>query len=117
LSTVLVDGQPLTRSEPDRDFLGIDNPLAYTNYGVAPYSLYPALSRRIPRYDRMGNFLMVGDLGYSVDESRPGLSSFGGTARTVQQIILNYAVIRDSYRGVGYSLIALSANPNIGFSL
>lgn len=113
LSTALVEGQPLTRSVPDRDFLSIDNPLGYANYGVEPYSLYPALSRRIPRYDRMGNFLMVGDLGYSVDESRPGLSRFGGTSRTVQQIILNYAVIRDSYRGAGYSLMVLSANPNI----
>ncbi|MBI4532232.1 MAG: hypothetical protein HY709_12015 [Candidatus Latescibacteria bacterium] len=111
-----VHGQRLTRSEIDRDLLHIDNPIDYENYGLGVYTLYPSFSRRVPRYDRMGNYLLLGELGYAVDESRPGLSRLGGIPRGyvyISQIILNYAVIRDSYRGIGYSLIVNSANPEI----
>lgn len=108
-------GQPLSTSPPERDFLQVENPSQYEGYGGSTYGLNPIFSRRVPRYDRMGNFLMVGDLAYSVDEARPGLSRFGGVSRGLyhQQIILNYSVLRDSYRGAGYSLMLLTANPDL----
>ena len=108
-------GQRLTTSDPDRDFLHVDNAILYEGYGLNTYSRPPIHSRRVPRYDRMGNFLMVGDLAYAVDERRPGLSRFSGLPRDVYwgKITLNYAVLRDTYKGAGYSLMVLTANPDI----
>ena len=111
----LAQSQRLTRAAPDREFLHVDNPIGYQSYALEPYVLNPSYTRRVPRYDRMGNFLTVGELAYSVDEARPGLSQFGGVARGLyaQQITLNYSVQRDSYKGTGYSLMLLTANPNL----
>ncbi|MSR83709.1 MAG: hypothetical protein EXS58_12425 [Candidatus Latescibacteria bacterium] len=108
-------GQSLDASPPERDFIQVENPIDYQSYGGSTYGLNPIFSRRVPRFDRMGNFLMVGDLAYSVDEARPGLSRFGGVARGLyhQQVILNYSVLRDSYRGARYSLMLLTANPDL----
>jgi hypothetical protein len=108
-------GQQLMASDPNRDFLNVDNAITYEGYGINTYTRPPIHSRRVPRYDRMGNFLMVGDLAYAVDERRPGLSRFSGLPRDVYwgKITLNYAVLRDNYKGAGYSLMVLTANPDI----
>ncbi|MBM3276651.1 MAG: hypothetical protein FJY95_01015 [Candidatus Handelsmanbacteria bacterium] len=108
-------GQPLTASDPEREFLHVGDAIDYEGYGLNTYTRPPIHSRRVPRYDRMGNFLMVGDLAYAVDERRPGLSRFSGLPRDVYwgKISLNYAVLRDAYKGTGYSLMVLTANPDI----
>ncbi len=106
-------GQNLGRTEPEREFMAIDNPLEYSTYISKLYVPYPTNEYTLPRYDRMGNFLTVGHLVYSLDESRPGLSKAGGIAIDVYsgQTPLNFVAIRDTYKGAGFALLVAPANP------
>ena len=108
-------GQTLGRTEPEREFMAMENPLDYRTYTTRMYIPYPTIEYTTPRYDRMGNFLTVGHLVYSLDESRPGLSKAGGIAIDVYagRTPLNFAAIRDSYRGVGFALIVAPSNPTL----
>ena len=94
-------GQRLTFSEPNRQFMHVDNPIGYRAYSLDRFELKPSHTTLLPRYDRMGNFLMMGELVYAVDETRPGISSIGGMVlgRYAVKVKMNYAVQRDSYRG------------------
>lgn len=106
-------GQILGRTEPERTFVAMDNPLEYRTYLEKMYEPYPAFDSTVPRYDRMGNFLTIGHLVYSLDESRPGLSKAGGIATDLYagQTPLSFVAIRDSYKGAGFGLIVVPANP------
>lgn len=107
--------QRMTYSEVDRDFLHVDNPIGYTSYALDPYDLKPSFYVQTPRFDRMGNYLTSGELVASLDEPRPGLSTFGGMERGRYSVRakMNYAVQQDSYRGVAYKLLVLPANPEL----
>jgi len=107
--------QRMTYSEINREFLHVDNPIGYSSYALDRYDLKPSHYVLIPRYDRMGNFLTSGELVYSMDETRPGLAGFGGMVRGryAVKVKMNYAVQRDTYRGVAYNLMVLPANPEL----
>ena len=107
--------QRMTFSGVNRDFLYVDNPIGYRSYAFDQFDLKPSHYNLIPRYDRMGNYLTAGELVYSVDETRPGLASFGGMVRGryAARVKMNYAVQRDTYRGVAYNLMVLPANPEL----
>ncbi len=114
-SAVPVYGQILGRTEPEREFLALENPLDYRTYLLKEYTPYPILDYTLPRYDRMGNFLTSGHLVYSLDESRPGLSKVGGIAIDVYsgRTPLNFIAVRDVYRGTGFALIVAPSNPTL----
>lgn len=109
----LAHAQSLSRTEPERDFLGMDNPFEYKVYLPESYVGYPSFDYTLPRYDRMGTFLTAGHLVYSLDETRPGLSNAGGIPINVYsgQTPLNFVAIRDTYKGAGLALIVAPANP------
>lgn len=110
-----VTAQRMTYSEVDREHLYVDNPIGYKSYGLDPYDLKPSHLVQISRFDRMGNYLTAGELVYSMDETRPGLASFGGMVRGryASKVKMNYAVQHDTYHGVAYKLMVLPANPEL----
>ena len=116
LYPVIADGGLPARTAADRDFLNYGWSGPYQNYALSPYHPYPAFGREVPRYDRLGQYLLQGRVSISVDERRPGLSEVEGipfAAYYETKAPLKYSVVRDSYKGVSYGLAVLFANPDM----
>ncbi len=108
-----LDAQINTRTVLERDYLNYGNPVQYRNYAFEPFAPSPTFGWAVPRYDRLGNYLMQGRVTLAVDEQRPGLSRIEGLKfQGYYEIgaIFNYAVLRDSYLGASYSLLVLMGN-------
>ena len=102
-----------TRDVLERDFLRYGKHEPYINYAFDEYRPQPIFGFDIPRYDRLGNYLMAGRVALSADEQRPGLSKVEGL-RYEQYYevgaVFNYAIMRDSYLGASYALLVLMGN-------
>lgn len=101
------------RTEVERRFLLNQNPVEYTNYAFTPYEPHPVFGWAVGRYDRLGQYLMQGRVSLAVDEQRPGLSRIDGLPfRQMYEVAAQFslAVLRDSYLGSNYALLALMAN-------
>jgi hypothetical protein len=72
----------------------------------------------VPRYDRLGRYVMEGRVMLSADEQRPGLSKFEGLKFETGNVFqvgadFNYQVMQDSYRGRSYALMILLSSSEV----
>lgn len=110
--------QMTTRTWIDRDFLHEGSQVEYLNHAETPYRPNPILGWEVPRYDRLGRYVMEGRVMLSADEQRPGLSKFEGLRFETGNVFqvgadFNYQVLQDSYRGRNYALMILLADSEV----
>lgn len=108
-----VEAQMNTRTTLERDFLSYGQGIEYQNYAFEPFAPFPLFGWEIARYDRLGNYIMQGRVGMALDEQRPGLSRVDGLRYEAYYevgAVFNYAVMRDSYKGANYALLAVMGN-------
>ncbi len=115
---VPVSAQLTTKTWEERDFLNEGQQVQYLNHAETPYRPFPILGWEVPRYDRLGRYVMEGRVMLSADEQRPGLSKFDGLRFETGNVFqvgadFNYQVLQDSYRGRSYALMILLADSEV----
>lgn len=118
LSVVAVGAQSLTRTPIERDFLHAGPQSSYLNHAETPYRPFPVFGWEVPRYDRLGQYVMEGRVMLSADEQRPGLSKMEGLRFETGNVFqvgadFNYQVMQDSYRGRNYALMILLSSGDV----
>ena len=114
-----VGAQITTKTGLERDFLGTPTSVEYQNHAFSPFRPFPIFGWEVPRYDRLGRYLMQGRVMISVDEQRPGLSNFQGLRFERGNVFaiganFNYSVLQDSYKGRNYALMVLLGSEQTG---
>ena len=114
-----VGAQITTKTEIGRDFIGTPAAVEYQNHAFSPFRPFPVFGWEVPRYDRLGRYLMQGRVMISADEQRPGLSKFQGLRFERANVFaigadFNYAVLQDSYKGRNYALMVLLGSEQAG---
>ncbi len=107
-----VVAQSMSKTWEERDFLHYGPQTSYLNHAETPYRPFPVFGWEVPRYDRLGSYVMEGRVMLSADEQRPGLSNFEGLRFETGNVFqvgadFNYQVMQDSYRGRNYALMIL----------
>jgi hypothetical protein len=107
-----VVAQSMSKTSEERDFLHYGPQVSYLNHAETPYRPFPVFGWEVPRYDRLGSYVMEGRVMLSADEQRPGLSKFEGLRFETGNVFqvgadFNYQVMQDSYRGRNYALMIL----------
>lgn len=118
ICAVAADAQSLTKTGAERDFLHVGPQTTYLNHAESPYRPFPVFGWEVPRYDRLGQFVMDGRVMLSADEQRPGLSKFEGLRFETGNVFqvgadFNYQVMQDSYRGRSYALMILLSSGDV----
>ncbi len=113
-----VFAQPRTKTWQERDFLHSGPQSTYLNHAETPYRPFPSFGWEVPRYDRLGRYLMEGRVMLSADEQRPGLSKFEGLRFETGNVFqvgadFNYQVMQDSYQGRSYALMILLSDSDV----
>lgn len=111
-------GQSNIKSAQERDFLHEGSQTTYLNHAEFPYRPFPIFGWEVPRYDRLGQYVMEGRVMLSADEQRPGLSKFEGLRFETSNVFqvgadFNYQVMQDSYRGRNYALMVLLSSADV----
>ena len=110
--------QMTTKTWEERDFLHTGPQVTYLNHAENPYRGFPVFGWEVPRYDRLGRYVMEGRVMLSADEQRPGLSKFEGLKFETGNVFqvgadFNYQVMQDSYRGRSYALMILLSSSEV----
>ncbi|SVE08987.1 uncharacterized protein METZ01_LOCUS461841, partial [marine metagenome] len=110
--------QMTTKTWEERDFLHTGPQITYLNHAENPYRGFPVFGWEVPRYDRLGRYVMEGRVMLSADEQRPGLSKFEGLKFETGNVFqvgadFNYQVMQDSYRGRSYALMILLSSSEV----
>jgi hypothetical protein len=118
LSLLPAAAQMNTKTWAERDFLHYGPQVNYLNHAETPYRPFPVFGWEVPRYDRLGRYVMEGRVMMSADEQRPGLSKFEGLRFETGNVFqvgadFNYQVMQDSYRGRNYALMILLSSGEV----
>ena len=118
LLAVPVSAQLSSRTAVERDFLNYGTHSPYRNYAFEPYAPPPIFGWSVPRYDRLGNYIMQGRVMLSADETRPGLSNFEGLRFETGNVYavglpFNYTVLQDAYKGRSYAMMVLLGSDKV----
>ena len=110
--------QPRMKTTQERDFLHSGPQSTYLNHAETMYRPFPIFGWEVPRYDRLGRYVMEGRVMLSADEQRPGLSKFEGLRFETGNVFqvgadFNYQVMQDSYRGRNYALMILLSDSDV----
>ncbi|MBT3343321.1 MAG: hypothetical protein HN712_14125 [Gemmatimonadetes bacterium] len=110
--------QATIKTWEQRDFLHEGPQTTYLNHAEFPYRAFPIFGWEVPRYDRLGQYVMEGRVMLSADEQRPGLSKFEGLRFETGNVFqvgadFNYQVMQDSYRGRSYALMVLLSSSDV----
>lgn len=113
-----VSAQMMTKTLVERDFLHAGPQITYLNHADTPYRGFPVFGWEVPRYDRLGRYVMEGRVMLSADEQRPGLSKFEGLRFETSNVFqvgadFNYQILQDSYRGRNYALMILLSSRDV----
>lgn len=116
-----VAAQMTTKTWEERDFLHTGPQVTYLNHAENSYRGFPVFGWEVPRYDRLGRYVMEGRVMLSADEQRPGLSKFEGLKFETGNVFqvgadFNYQVMQDSYRGRSYALMILLSERDVSMA-